>query len=61
MLNGTFQTKGKGLQLKFVQYSNGKRVKIQPDVVEYGKGTVEKPMFDLILGTQPWKSYRFQK
>ncbi len=51
--NGTFQTKGKGdLQLKFFQYSNSKRVKIQPDVVEYGKGSVEKPMFDLILGTQ---------
>ena len=51
--NGTFQTKGKGdLQLKFFQYSNSKRVKIQPDVVEYGKGAVEKPMFDLILGTR---------
>jgi hypothetical protein len=51
MLNGTFQMKGKGdLQLKFFQYSNSKRVKIQPDVVEYGKGAVEKPMFDLILG-----------
>ena len=51
--NGTFQTKGKGdLQLKFFQYSNSKWVKIQPDVVEYGKGSVEKPMFDLILGTQ---------
>jgi hypothetical protein len=52
-LNGTFQTKGKGdIQLKFFQYSNIKRIKIQPDVVEYGKGSVEKPMFDLILGTQ---------
>jgi hypothetical protein len=51
--NETFQTRGKGdLQLKFFQYSNSKRVKIQPDVVEYGKGTVGKPMFDLILGTQ---------
>jgi hypothetical protein len=51
--NETFQTKGKGdLQLKFFQYSNSKRVKVQPDVVEYGKGSVEKPMFDLILDTQ---------
>jgi hypothetical protein len=51
--NGTFQTKGKGnIQLKFFQYSNSKKLKIQPDVVEYGKGTVGKPMFDLILGTQ---------
>jgi hypothetical protein len=33
--NGTFQTKRKGdLQLKLFQYSNSKRVKIQPDVVE---------------------------
>ena len=51
--NGTFQTKGKGnIQLKFFQYSNSKKLKIQPDVVEYGKGTVGKPMFDLNLGTQ---------
>ncbi len=50
--NGTFQTKGKGdLQLKLFQYSNSKRVKIQPDVVEYGKGSVEKPMFDV----SPWR------
>ncbi len=27
-------------------------MKIQPDVFEYGKGLVEKPKFDLILGTQ---------
>jgi hypothetical protein len=40
--NGTFQTKGKGdLHLKFFQYSNSKRIKIQPDVVEY-ENSVEK-------------------
>ena len=51
--NGIFQTKGKGqVQLKFFQYSNSKRVKIQPDVVEYDGVTVEKPLFDLILGTE---------
>ena len=51
--NGNFQTKGKGqLQLKFFQYSNSKRVKIQPDVVEYDGVTVERPLFDLILGTK---------
>jgi hypothetical protein len=51
--NGTFQTKGKGnLQLKFFQYSNSKKVKIQPDVVEYTEESGGRPMFDLILGTQ---------
>ncbi len=34
--NGDFQTKGKGnIQLKFFQYSNSKRVHLQPDIVEY--------------------------
>ncbi|MFM8588489.1 MAG: RNase H-like domain-containing protein [Bacteroidota bacterium] len=51
--NGNFQTKGKGdIQLKFFQYSNSKRVSIQPDVVEYDGITLEKPLFDLILGTK---------
>ena len=50
--NGDFQTKGKGnIQLKFFQYSNSKRVHLQPDIVEYDEETVEKPLFDLILGT----------
>jgi hypothetical protein len=48
-----FPNKRKGCtSLKFFQYSNSKRVKIQPDVVENVKGAGEKPMFDLILGTQ---------
>ncbi len=51
--NGTFQTKGKGnLQLMFFQCSNSKKVKIQPDVVEYTEESGGRPMFDLILGTQ---------
>jgi hypothetical protein len=51
--NGDFQTKGQGdIQLKFFQYSNSKRVHVQPDIVEYDGTTVEKPEFDLIIGTQ---------
>jgi hypothetical protein len=52
---GTSKPKGQGdIQLKFFQYSNSKRVHIQPDIVEYDGDTVEKPMFDLILGTQTY-------
>ena len=47
------QTNGEGsIQLKFFEYSNSKRVKIQPDVVEYDGVKVKKPLFDLILGTR---------
>jgi hypothetical protein len=47
-----FQTKGKGdIHIKFFQYSNSKRVHMQPDIVEYNGITVERPLFDLILGT----------
>jgi hypothetical protein len=36
-----FQTKGQGdLQLKLFQYSNSKRIHIEPDIVEYD-GTKE--------------------
>jgi hypothetical protein len=49
--NGDFHTKGKGdIQLRFFQYSNSKRVLVQPDVVEYDGVTVKKPLFELILG-----------
>ena len=49
---GDFQTKGKGdIHLKFFQYSNSKRVHVQPDIVEYDGVTVERPLFDLILDT----------
>jgi hypothetical protein len=50
--NGDFQTKGQGnIHLKFFQYSNSKRVHLQPDIVEY-RTTVENPEFDLIIGTE---------
>jgi hypothetical protein len=51
-----FHEKGTTKQFPYltrqVPKSNSKRVKIQPDVVEYGKGSIEKPILDLILGTQ---------
>ena len=51
--NGDFQTKGKSdIQLKFFEYSISKRVLVQPDVVEYDGISMEKPVFDLILGTK---------
>ena len=51
--NGIFQTKGKAsVQVKFYEYSNSKRVKISPDVVVYDKKTMDKPVYDLILGTK---------
>jgi hypothetical protein len=51
--NGDFQTKEQGdIQLKFFQYSNSKRIYLQPDIVEYDGTTVEKTVFDLIIGTQ---------
>ncbi len=51
--NGVFHTKGKAnLQVKFFEYSNSKRVRISPDVVEYDGMTFGQPVFDLILGTK---------
>jgi len=51
--NGVFHTKGKAsVQVKFFEYSNSKRVHITPDVVEYDENTMDKPVFDLILGTR---------
>ena len=51
--NGVFHTKGKAsVQVKFFEYSNSKRVKLTPDVVEYEEKTMGKPVFDLIVGTK---------
>ena len=46
-----YQRKG-DIQLKFFQYSNTKKVLVKPDIVEYDGVKMEKPVFDLILGTQ---------
>jgi hypothetical protein len=52
--NGIFQTKQKAMiELNFCEYSNSKRHLVEPDVVEYDKGS--KPQYDLILGTETMK------
>ena len=49
--NGTFQTKKVGdIELSFLDYSNSKRVRVTPDIVEYSGNT--PPMYDLYLGKQ---------
>ena len=55
--NGVFQMKEKGeVQVKFFEYSNSKVFLATPDIVEYNGKTMDKPTFDLILGTKPSKS-----
>jgi hypothetical protein len=55
--NGDFHTKWKGdIQLKFFQYSNSKRVLVQPDVVEYDGDTVEKPLLTSSWVQKQWMS-----
>ena len=41
--------------MKFFEYSNSKEFLITPDVVEYDKKKMTKPMYDLILGCQTMK------
>ena len=54
--NGSFLTKGRSkVSLKFFEYSNSKEFLITPDVVEYDKKKMTKPMYDLILGCQTMK------
>ena len=49
--NGSFLTKGRSeASLKFFEYSNSKEYLVTPDVVEYDKKKITKPMYDLILG-----------
>ncbi len=42
---------GEVIKLKFVEYSENKRVSISPDIMEYYKDDYY-PKFDLIVGTQ---------
>ncbi len=54
--NGSFQTNGRvKLRVKFVEYSTSREYFIQPDVVEY-KDPIDKPRFDLILGSNTMKN-----
>jgi hypothetical protein len=48
--NGVFHTKGRGkLLIRFFEYSNSKEFLAEPNVFEYDQ-TMDKPVFDLIIG-----------
>ena len=50
--NGTFVTdKVANIEISFVEYSASKKVRLQPDIVEYSPGD-QAPMYDLIIGKQ---------
>jgi hypothetical protein len=50
--NGTFITDKVGnIEISFVEYSASKKVRLQPDIVEYSLGD-QAPMYDLIIGKQ---------
>jgi hypothetical protein len=50
--NGTFVTDKVGdIEISFVEYSASKKVRLQPDIVEYSPGE-QAPMYDLIIGKQ---------
>ncbi len=50
--NGTFVTNKVGnIEISFLEYSASKKVRLQPDIVEYSPGD-QVPMCDLIIGKQ---------
>jgi hypothetical protein len=50
--NGTFAIDRVGdIKISFVEYSAIKKVRLQPDIVEYSPGD-QVPMYDLIIGKQ---------
>ncbi len=50
--NDTFVTdKVSDIEISFVEYSASKKVRLQPDIVEYSPGD-QAPMYDLIIGKQ---------
>ena len=56
ILNGSLLTKGMSkVYLKFSEYSNNKEYLITPDIVEYNKNKMAKPVFDLMLGCNTMK------
>ncbi len=51
--NGTFVTdRGGNIEISFVEYSASKKVRLQPDIVEYTSPGDQAPMYDLIIGKQ---------
>jgi len=54
--NGSFLTKGKSkVSLNFSDYSNSTEFLATPDVAEYDKNKMIKPVYDLILGCKTMK------
>ncbi len=54
--NGSFPTtQGRKIRVKFFDYSNSKEYFLQPDVVEYKENSLNKPGFDLIIGSNTLK------
>ncbi len=54
--NGSFLIKERSkVNLKFFEYSNNKEYLVTPDVVEYDRKKMTKPLFDLILGCETMK------
>ncbi len=50
--NGTFITNKVGnIEIIFMEYSASKKIRLQPDIVEYSPGD-HAPMYDLIIGKQ---------
>jgi len=52
MSNGIFKTHGMGkLRIRFIDCSASRDNLVQPNIVEYDRRSMRKPVFDLILGT----------
>jgi len=50
--NGTFTTKHVGdIEIAFVDYSESKKVRLRPDIVEYSPGK-SAPLYNLIIGNE---------
>jgi hypothetical protein len=50
--NGTFVLDKEGeIEMSFVEYLASKKVRLQPDIVEYSPGD-QAPIYDLIIGKQ---------
>ncbi len=56
--NGTFVTdRVSDINISFVEYSASKKVRLQPNIVEYSSG-YQAPMYDLIIGKQTMHNLR---
>jgi hypothetical protein len=54
--NGTFVIDKVGdIRISFVEYSARKKVRLQPDIVEYSPGE-QAPLYDLIIGKQTMRN-----